>query len=73
MNITWFEMTAEQKRVSSFGRKMMDFSEKGDSATPLEILNAFSRVGEHLAEKATTKGLSDIDKQVIKYAMKKIT
>jgi hypothetical protein len=72
MNMTWFEMTPKQKQISSFGRKMMTFSENGNQSIPLEILNAFSRVGEHLAEKATIKGLSDADKQVVHFAIKKL-
>ena len=73
MEITWFEMTADQRRVSTFGRKMVSFSEKNvKQDTPLEILNAFSRVGEHLAEKATMKGLSDLDKQIVRFAVKKL-
>jgi hypothetical protein len=37
---------------------------------PLEILNAFSRIGEEMAETGSMKNLLPVDIQVIKYARK---
>ena len=37
---------------------------------PLEILNAFSRVGEEMAETGSMKDLLPVDMQVVKYAKK---
>lgn len=69
VNLTFFEMSEKQKVIASFGRKMIAFQEKGGNGkTPLEILNAFSRIGEEMAETASMKNLSDTDKMVVKYA-----
>ena len=67
---TFFEQTQAQVEISTFGRKMMWASESGDylDTVPLEIMNAFSRVGEELAETASTKRLTKADHMVIKYA-----
>jgi len=70
MNITFFEMTPAQRTISNFGRRMMQYSEDNGATVPLEILNAFSRIGEELAETASVKNLTAADKMVIKYAKK---
>lgn len=71
INLTFFEQTQKQRRIAAFGRKMMEFSEGGENMkVPLEILNAFSRVGEEMAETGTMKNLLPVDFQVIKYARK---
>ena len=71
MDLTFFEMTARQKTISNFGRRMMQFSqETSPKDVPLEILNAMSRIGEELAETCEVKNLSKTDVQVIKYAKK---
>jgi|TARA_R110000744_G_scaffold276895_1_gene389408 hypothetical protein len=71
INLTFFEQTQKQRRIAAFGRKMMEFSESGNNMkVPLEILNAFSRVGEEMAETGTMKNLLPVDIQVIKYARK---
>lgn len=73
MNITFFEQTAAQKIVSAFGRKMMWASESGEYMNiPLPILNSFSDVGEHLAETASMKGLSEAQLMTVRYAKKLI-
>ena len=48
IELTFFEQTQAQVEISTFGRKMMWASESGDylDTVPLEIMNAFSRVGE---------------------------
>ena len=70
IELTFFEQTQAQVEISTFGRKMMWASESGDylDTVPLEIMNAFSRVGEQLAETASTKRLTKADHMVIKYA-----
>jgi hypothetical protein len=70
IELTFFEQTQAQVEISTFGRKMMWASESGDylDTVPLEIMNAFSRVGEELAETASTKRLTKADHMVIKYA-----
>jgi hypothetical protein len=70
IELTFFEQTQAQVEISTFGRKMMWASESGDylDTVPLEIINAFSRVGEELAETASTKRLTKADHMVIKYA-----
>lgn len=71
INLTFFEQSQKQRRIAAFGRKMMEFSESGNNMkVPLEILNAFSRVGEEMAETGTMKNLLPVDIQVIKYARK---
>jgi len=62
-------MTTEQKVLASFGRQMMELAmvEKNDM-----IANALSRVGEHLAERASVDGLEPVDHKVIAYAHGKI-
>ena len=71
INLTFFEQTQKQRRIAAFGRKMMEFSESGNNMkVPLEILNAFSRVGEEMVETGTMKNLLPVDIQVIKYARK---
>lgn len=67
MNITFFEMSARQKAISNFGRRMMQISEDNLSNIPLEICNAMSRIGEELAETAQVKDLTKADKMVIQY------
>lgn len=67
MNITFFEMSARQKTISNFGRRMMQISEDNLTNIPLEICNAMSRVGEELAETAQVKNLTNEDKMVIQY------
>ena len=50
INLTFFEQTVKQRKIAAFGRKMMSFSEDGlNMNVPLEILNAFSRIGEEMA------------------------
>lgn len=58
-------MTPAQRNVSNFGRKMMEMAatEKNDM-----ISNALARVGEHLAEKSSVKGLTTVDLQLIRFA-----
>ena len=70
--LTFFEVSDTQREVAKLGRRMMQYSEEfKDSDTPVEILNAFSRVCENLAENASDKmSLSDLDKMVVKYARK---
>jgi hypothetical protein len=67
MNITFFEMSARQKTISNFGRRMMQISEDNLTNIPLEICNAMSRIGEELAETAQVKDLTKEDKMVIQY------
>lgn len=65
----YFENTPREKIIAAFGRRMMNFSESGVNMTvPLEILNAFSRIGEEMAETGSMKNLNDADIKVIKYA-----
>lgn len=61
-------MTPAQRNISNFGRKMMDMAavEKNDM-----ISNALARIGEHLAEKSSVKGLSNLDLQIIRFAKAK--
>ena len=70
IELTFFEQTVTQRTIAAFGRKMMWASESGEylDRVPLEIINAFSRVGEELAETASTKRLSSTDYKVIRYA-----
>ena len=70
IELTFFEQTQPQREVANFGRKMMWASESGEylDTVPLEIINAFSRVGEELAETASTKRLTKADHMVIRYA-----
>lgn len=70
MNITFFEMTARQKTISNFGRRMMQISEENLTNIPLEICNAMSRIGEELAETAQVKNLTNEDRMVILYTKK---
>ena len=72
VDLTFFEVSDTQREVAKLGRRIMQYSEEfKDSDTPVEILNAFSRVGENLAENASDKmSLSDLDKMVVKYARK---
>ena len=72
VDLTFFDVSDTQREVAKLGRRMMQYSEEfKDSDTPVEILNAFSRVGENLAENASDKmSLSDLDKMVVKYARK---
>ena len=70
MNITFFEMSARQKTISNFGRRMMQISEDNLTNIPLEICNAMSRIGEELAETAQVKNLTNEDKMVIQYTKK---
>lgn len=73
MNLTFFEQTPQQRTIASFGRRMMWFSESGENMNvPLAILNAFSDVGEHLAETASIKGLNESQLMTIQYAKKVI-
>lgn len=71
IELTFFEQSAKQKMVASFGRAMMHFSESGlNMNVPLEILNAFSRIGEEMAETGSMKKLTPADLMVVKYARK---
>jgi hypothetical protein len=71
INLTFFEQTNQQQIIAAFGRKMINFSESGlNMHVPLEILNAFSRVGEEMAETGSMKDLLPVDMQVVKYAKK---
>lgn len=71
INLTFFEQTKRQRAVASFGRQMINFSENGlNMNVPLEILNAFSRIGEEMAETGSMKNLLPVDIEVIKYARK---
>lgn len=71
IELTFFEQSAQQRTIASFGRKMMQFSESGiNMNVPLEILNAFSRVGEEMAETGSMKKLTTADRMVVKYARK---
>ena len=71
INLTFFEQTNQQQIIAAFGRKMINFSESGlNIHVPLEILNAFSRVGEEMAETGSMKDLLPVDMQVVKYAKK---
>ena len=72
VDLTFFQVSDTKREVAKLGRRMMQYSEEfKDSDTPVEILNAFSRVGENLAENASDKmSLSDLDKMVVKYARK---
>lgn len=71
INLTFFEQTVRQRNIAAFGRQMMNFSESGlNMNVPLEILNAFSRIGEEMAETGSMKNLLPVDLQVIKYARK---
>jgi hypothetical protein len=58
-------MTPNQRLIANFGRKMMDMAaiEKNDV-----LSNAFARVGEHLAERASFKGLTALDHDIIRFA-----
>ena len=58
-------MTDRQRFISDFGRKMMFLAatEKEDV-----ISNAFARVGEELAEKASMKGLTALDHDIVRLA-----
>lgn len=58
-------MTDRQRFISDFGRKMMFLAatEKNDV-----LSNAFARVGEELAEKASMKGLTALDHDVVRFA-----
>jgi len=72
VDLTFFEVTDLQLEVATLGRKMMAYAET-NSEVPLEILNAFSRIGENLAENTTANiKLSEVDKMVVKYARKMI-
>jgi hypothetical protein len=71
MNLTFFEQSESQRIIAAFGRRMMWFSESGENMNvPLEILNAFSRVGEEMAETGSLKNLTKTDFLTIKYAKK---
>lgn len=72
IDLTFFEVTETQREVARFGRQMMAYSENyRNSEVPLEILNAFSRVGESLSENLHGKvKLNDTDKMVVRYARK---
>jgi len=71
IELTFFEQSQQQRVIASFGRKMMQFSESGiNMNVPLEILNAFSRVGEEMAETGSMKKLTTADLMVVKYARK---
>ena len=58
-------MTDAQRLISNFGRQMMFLAstEKNHS-----ISNAMARVGEHLAEKSSFKGLTKLDHDIIRFA-----
>lgn len=58
-------MTDRQRFISDFGRKMMFLAatEKNDV-----LSNAFARVGEELAERASMKGLTALDHDIIRFA-----
>lgn len=58
-------MTPTQYMIANFGRHMMTMAatEKNDI-----LSNAFARVGEHLAEKASFKGLTKLDHELIAFA-----
>lgn len=58
-------MTDRQRFISDFGRKMMFLAatEKNDV-----LSNAFARVGEELAEKASMKGLTALDHDIVHFA-----
>jgi len=62
-------MTDRQRFISDFGRKMMFLAatEKQDV-----ISNALARVGEHLSEKASMKGLTKIDHDIIRFAKNRL-
>ena len=72
IELTFFEMSDAQVEISQFGRKMIDYAEKYNNEVPLEILNAITRVGSKLAEKASISQLSEVDLAVAKYAYKKV-
>lgn len=58
-------MTPAQRSISNFGRTMMHMAatEKNDM-----LSNALARVGEHLAEKSSFKGLNDLDRKIFRFA-----
>lgn len=58
-------MTPAQYTIANFGRTMMTMAatEKNDV-----LSNAYARVGEHLAEKASFKGLTELDHQILRFA-----
>lgn len=58
-------MTPAQYTIANFGRTMMEMAavEKNDM-----LSNNLARVGERLAEKASLKGLTDLDHQIIRFA-----
>jgi len=58
-------MTDNQRLICNFGRKMMEMAATESNDT---ISNAFARVGEHLAEKASFKGLTALDHDIIRFA-----
>jgi hypothetical protein len=67
----FFEQTQTQRTISNFGRKMMNFSESGSHMNvPLEILNAFTRIGSAMADTGSMQSVTENDKLVIKYARK---
>lgn len=70
IELTFFEQTVTQRTIANFGRKMMTASESGEylDRVPLEIMNAFSRVGEEMAETGSLKKLTKADHMVIRYA-----
>jgi len=58
-------MTEQQRYIAAFGRKMMDLARHHDND---KISNELSRVGNQLAEKASLKDLTELDKKVIQFA-----
>ena len=62
IELTFFEMSEAQ----------VEISEKYNNEVPLDILNAITRVGSKLAEKASISQLSEVDLAVAKYAYKKV-
>lgn len=63
-------MTPTQRLIADFGRTMMTMAatEKNDV-----LSNAFARVGEQLAEKASFKGLTKLDHELIAFAKSRMT
>lgn len=58
-------MTDHQRFIADFGRKMMTLASTENNNV---ISNAFARVGEQLAEKASMKGLTALDYKVVGFA-----
>lgn len=66
--MTSYDLTPTQLSIVNFGRRMMDLAERGD--IDLTIVNALCRVGDQLANTASTDHLTEADKMVIRFAKK---